>query len=66
MGEGRGFEFLGMRNRRANRLREYGYSRAGRYFGMVCARARRESFGAIIKWAKSEGLNDEQQYEAST
>ena len=37
-----------MKNRKANRMREYDYSQAGYYFVTICTQNRKELFGAII------------------
>ena len=37
-----------MKNRKANRMREYDYSRPGHYFVTICVQGRKELFGEII------------------
>ena len=37
-----------MKNRKANRMREYDYSQAGYYFVTICTQNRKELFGEII------------------
>lgn len=39
---------MGMKNRKANRMREYDYSQAGYYFVTICTQNRKELFGEII------------------
>ena len=38
-----------MKNRKANRMREYDYSRPGHYFVTICAQGRKELFGEITE-----------------